>query len=337
MDLYACGSNSEGQLGIGHTQDVGAWTRCTDGERAFPPHGWMVVEIASSATGTLALCERGGDRELWTCGRAWPGRDTSAFARVDTLELGITGRLVHVAAVWDCVYVVERVSEGDQIWALGASNAFGQWGTGPSPAQRAPAWRHRVDVRCMPDADAGPWRVHAIAGGVRHVLAVLTSAHAHWLVGWGHARHGQLGPLDARVVHAPQALLCLWRAGAHAPPTHALALGMAHSVVTVQQHGATRVYLWGSNKHGQLDMPGWAWDECGSTAQHATVPQTVVPACMWRTTLLHVEGRVQAHGADLHAQTRADGWTCHGTLCAGSEHALLLDVQGAAMGQVGSG
>ena len=338
MDLWACGSNSEGQLGVGHTLDTSVWTRCTEGERTFPPRGWTVAEMASSAAGTLALCQRDDERQLWTCGRAWPGRDTNAFARIHTQALGITGRLVHVAAVWDCVYVVERVPEGDRMWAIGQSDAFGLWGTGRAGLgaardPRMPAWCHSVDLLgCMPHTAAGPWRVQAVAGGVRHVLAVLTSADAHWLVGWGHARHGQLGPVDARVVHAPQALLRLWAAGPDAPPTYALALGMAHSVVTAQHHGTTRVWLWGSNKHGQLDVPDWAWEEHGSTARRATVPHAVVPACMWRTTLLHVDGRVLAHGADSHAQTRACDWACLGTLRAGSEHALLLDAHGAVHG-----
>lgn len=339
MDLYACGSNSEGQLGIGHTDDSRTWTPCTYGTQAFPPRGWTVVEIASSASATLALCQRDNESQLWTCGHAWPTRDTSTFAWVDARqELGIQGPVVHVAAVWDCMYVIERVSEGDRLWALGLSNAFGQWGTSEAMAStrnaEMPPWCHRVDVdACLPRAAAGPWRVHTIAGGVRHVLAVLTSTEAHYLVGWGHARHGQLGPIHARVVQTPKKLLSLWTAEplGQPPPTYALALGMAHSVVAAQHDNETRIWLWGSNRHGQLEIPGGAWEHEGA-ARFATLPHAVVPACMWRTTLLHVDGRVRAHGAESHAQTSAHDWLCHGTLRAGSEHALLLDTQGTVYG-----
>lgn len=338
MDLWACGSNSDGQLGVGHTHDTRVWARCIEDGQSFPPRPWTVVQIASTAVATLALCEHEGATQLWTCGRAWPGRESSAFISVDGLnELGIQGNIVHIAAVWDCFYVVERVSDGDRMWAIGSSHAFGQWGTGPlsAPPQELATWLHRVPLleRVPNAATNGPWRVEAVSGGVRHILAVLTSPDTHWLVGWGQARHGQLGPVDARIVYAPEPLLRLWTAQSPtAPPIYALSLGMAHSVVTAQHDKTTCVWRWGSNRHGQLHVEGWDLASQDDCANPTTVPYAVAAACMWRTTLWHIEGRVLAHGASSHAQTCAHGWTCDGTLSAGSEHALLLDSQGAVHG-----
>ncbi len=88
--LLATGSNGTAQLGIGHTDDVCAFTPCVflDGDgRAIPredtplERGWSVRDLRSGAGHSLLLLERGEagagqqtgndttvETELWTCG-----------------------------------------------------------------------------------------------------------------------------------------------------------------------------------------------------------------------------------------------------------------------------
>lgn len=365
MRLFAAGSNSDGQLGIGHADDVAVLTPCIGGGDAFPPKGWLVHEVASTATATAVLCRhsaRTAACELWIAGAWAGGAHSTSFVRVDVCALaraaGVEARAIQcIGAAWDAVYVAVQTPSGDQIVAVGTSNAFGQLGARAAApmshvhrvhvesALRDVAWRAR-------DAPAnGTLRIQSLVGGVRHVLASVDvlcdgAVVGHGVVGWGHARHGQLGLVRGsdgpgrRGVQWTPAMLFLWGAA-----ESTLAAGMQHSVVRVQcagQRGAVLLGL-GSHRQGQLD-----WSVLRAAGAEILLPQDpppvpaigvldVVPACNWHSTQYLCAGStVVAAGASQHGQTAApphagavpETSSHEAALRAGSEHTLWLSASG---------
>lgn len=291
--MWAVGSNSEGQLGVGDTSDRASLARCVTVEGGvFPPAGWQVVRVACTATCTAVLCRAATQSAVWLSGRAWD-QPTTAFRRMDEVD-----GVVDVAATWDCLYVVMR----DQVWAFGTSNTYGQWGAG---RDAPPGVWHRVQ---LPEGVS----VRAIAGGVRHCLVEVDEQGEHVLYGWGQARHGQLRHVPSTPPHVwyTPVVLHTW------PATHtcSLALGMHHTVIGVHAQGQTTLIAYGSNRHGQLDLP-------------PEVRQgRWIPTCNWHTTLLWGGDVIEAHGAQHHGQTLGQGLSCRGAvqLSSGSEHSALL-------------
>lgn len=302
LRLFATGSNSDGQLGIGCAKDVAKWMPCVkEGHEAFPPVGMRVLRIVSTSTCAAAMCEVGDVRTVWVSGRAWD-MSTTHFREVSLPQAANV--VVDLAACWDCVYVVCR-GEVDEVWALGASNVYGQWGAGPD-ARSSGTW-HQVRLT---DAVASP-RVLSIAGGVRHCIAAVAceSGTQHAIIGWGHARHGQLGdvPGHVKVRYIPK-VIHAWPQGER---TFSLAPGMHHTVIGVHEQGMTRFMAYGSNKHGQLEAL-------------EPVQGYVTPTSNWNTVLLCGD-RVSAHGANHHGQALGDGLaTRGGHISSGSEHNVLL-------------
>ena len=172
---------------------------------------------------------------------------------------------------------------------------------------------------------------------MRHALAHVTTPTHAALVGWGDARHGQLGvPLPPavrgagglrRVVRRPS-VLYTWEGA----PCVRLALGLQHTAVCVGGAPAT-LWLWGSNRCGQTDVGalaaalGGACVEAPAGMRGVRAEAVRGVACCWHTTLvLTAAGRVVSVGSDAHGQRRApSAATCGAVLCAGSEHALLVD------------
>ena len=293
--MWAVGSNSEGQLGVGHTRDRALLTRCvTEAGAAFPPAGWQVVRVACMATCTAVLCRDATQTAVWLSGRPpWEAPVTTAFRRMEEAK-----GVVDVAATWDCLYVVVR----DEVWALGASNAYGQWGAG----RDAPpgAW-HRVQ---LPQGVC----VRAIVGGVRHCAVAVDEGGRHVVYGWGQARHGELRhvpPTPPLVWYTP-VVVHAWPA----PHTSSLALGMHHTVIGVYARGETELVAYGSNRRGQLDVPR------GGRAGRW------IPACNWHTTLLWGDDVIEVYGARQHGQGVGPGVPCRGAvqLSSGSEHSAML-------------
>lgn len=369
QQLWATGSNSDGQLGIGHYDDVDTPVRCVckgEEEETFPPTGSRVVRIASSARWTAALLSetpRQGDahqqekRTLWLSGHAYDQQCDPCFRRCSFLAADAA--IMDIAATWDCTYVVVRTSEnGDEIYALGTSNSHGQWGCGRTAI---PGIIHQVRLDLtktkIPIEFGTRWRVLAMEGGVRHVMAAVALQHASGaagadttyaeaVVGWGHARHGQLRerppsgterrplgvwyepvmvevwsrrdqPSESAVPSAdPEADASSAVSWKFAPAcTYSLALGMHHSVVAVHTGEATQLYTYGSNRHGQ----------CG-LGHSATRQGYARPACNWHTTFVCSDaGGIEAWGANQHAQMAgAKGvFSRGGRLSCGSEHCVL--------------
>lgn len=357
MRLDALGSNADGQLGVGHTDDVAQLTPCRTHAGPMPPPGWRVEAVVSSSTSALLHCTAGEAHALYASGTLCAHWDAApaphtVWTAVPSAPLreaaGVQARWVvaHIAAAWDCFYVVVRRDDTDVLLALGAHNAFAQLGVlGDAP----PGWVHRIALAhgapLWPSAGAfpaAPVRIAALAAGVRHAMAYVVAGPHAALVGWGDARHGQLGAppparRDGRVrrVVRPPTVLYTWEGRV---PDVALALGMQHSVVCVEPARAT-LWLLGSNRQGQLNVA----PALGAARAHGppdgppdavcvAVGRAVQVACNWHTTLVYdgATHRVLGVGDDRHGQC-GRAW-CVGAgarLGAGSEHAVVRQADGA--------
>lgn len=315
--MYAAGSNSCAQLGIGGYDDVSRLTQCRTRTGLFPPAG-QVIQLASNSRGTIAIVKDGRELSLWTCGMMLGNSDT--FEEVPISELiSAVGRAgdyapVHVTTAWDCAHVVLRSADqaDDLIIAIGSHNEFGQLGIGDEP--RPTRNVHLVILPCE--------QVHVtrIAAGMRHVVVAVTDSDGRNMVcGWGEARRGQLGTLPpavrtaqgiARVVH--------WYPVIMASSTHcvaALALGRNNTLVawdtqpvTVQVFGAAE-FGFDRTSDGLYVVPGFS-----------------ALGCCWNTTIC-VAGsppKVHATGLNNHFQCSGNGVAVEQpVLACGTEHVLV--------------
>lgn len=352
MRLYAAGSNSEGQLGVGHTDDMASWTPCEqDDGCAFPPPGWDIQACVCTSSATWALCTHAdaSARSLYVCGRT-AHATYRAFTRVPCKAIGIDAgpgdaQVTMLAASWDCVYIVVRGPEADDIYAYGGS-AWGEAGPAHEPgayATRIPLQIETVaytstPLSCESLAQASV-RIRAVQAGVRHVVLHVvwesTASHAivcHGILGWGHARHGQLGPPpppSSRGMYTRPIAVCLW------PPTKSdttvyLAAGMQHTVLAWATPAHTELWALGQARDGQLALPFPRSDVCPAWAHRFDVDGPAMPLCQWKTTFVWAGAALHACGRASHEQTSGTSLSmAHAqAMAAGSEHCLVRTASG---------
>lgn len=225
--LFSVGSNSHGQLGQGTLDDASTFQRTT-----FPPACGRVLEMAFGGTHTLALCSVHGHKELFVAGsnargQLGPGEPSSrltfehlslelllaALPDLDCERLESKQYVVEeIAASWETSFVHLRSEEqggSDVLLSMGA-NDWDELGVGP---QAGEAGRLAQQFRCRlvdfshltpsPSPTTPPaLRLLSIKAGPRHVVTHISlrstfpDGHEHeerLFVGWGAARHGQLG------------------------------------------------------------------------------------------------------------------------------------------------
>ncbi|CDO77264.1 hypothetical protein BN946_scf184753.g14 [Trametes cinnabarina] len=231
FSLHAAGSNARGQLATGNRNDALRFTPtiffgCQPG--ALPPDVAAIDHIACGANHTLALLRmRDGTTHIWAAGDGsrgqlgpsyladieHAGEDASAVFRPLRLDLRASGVLDDpaldqctvrfVAAGWETSYVVfSRPARDDVLLAMGADD-FGNLATGGSRGAKQPL--HIVRLR-----DAIPHQhtdrllsILALTAGPHHTLVhvrlgLQDGPHSTHILGWGTARHGQLGPIPGR-------------------------------------------------------------------------------------------------------------------------------------------
>ncbi|CAO1630523.1 unnamed protein product [Sympodiomycopsis kandeliae] len=357
--MYAAGSNSGGQLGIGHLEDSHSWSQpqCQrfNGETIpFPPSNHRVDLMCGGANHTLAIVSgvnRKGSETLWVAGEvstqvsySLPSPLTVFHQLPPPSYLSAQANSQQwipklVAAAWESSYVVyatDDENQDDQIFSYGRENDFGQSGRGKD-------WRQ--DAQSMPLELPIPARgssgrkskveITHLEASMRH--AVLLATWLQWsespsrlerryaLVGWGAARHGQLGDVqgsepDTRpgpirknkapsVVWTPR-IIRTWYENevnsAGQPPSaskagFSLALGRDLTAAIIPQAwqlisdtGGTdaTLLLLGSNKSGQL-----------SISPSTTTVEGAQVKCTWNSTfILTKEGQLLRAGKNDHGQ-----------------------------------
>ncbi|XP_006865893.1 PREDICTED: LOW QUALITY PROTEIN: secretion-regulating guanine nucleotide exchange factor [Chrysochloris asiatica] len=228
--LFAWGANSYGQLGLGHKEDVLLPQQLND----FCEPG-SVRRITGGGGHSAAVTDGGG---LFVCGLNKDGQlglghteDVLYFSPCIPL-LGCT--IQQVACGWDFTIIL---TESGQVLSCG-SNLFGQLGISPGPRRCA-----------VPQAiELLREKVVCIAAGLRHALAATASGIVfQWGTGLASSARrlcpGQTLPLFLTAKEPSRV------PGLENSKVRCVLAGSDHSASLTD---AGELYVWGSNKHGQL-------------------------------------------------------------------------------------
>lgn len=216
--VFAVGSNTAGQLGLGSTADVAAPTRVPGLSR--------IIRVAAGSEHSVALREDGAvfvwgsnsDGQLGTGG-------VDDTPHPEPLQVAHLGRAVDVAAGRGHVVVVQ--DDGHvRAWGLGSSGQLGQGQSGLLGSRSQP-----VEVLDLTDAVA----VYAS----NNFSLALGASGSLWA--WGQNSNGQLG--DGSLAGRPRAV------GVQGlGPVLGVGAGSLHSLALTD----AGTFAWGNNASGQL-------------------------------------------------------------------------------------
>ncbi|XP_073687670.1 secretion-regulating guanine nucleotide exchange factor [Garra rufa] len=228
--LYTWGANSYGQLGQGHTEDQAEPRRADGGLQAE-----HIRCITGGGGHSAVITESGG---LLMCGQNHKGQlglsHTSEVITFQPCHLPGCSRVQQVSCGWDFSVILT----GDSRVLACGSNAFGQLGISPKITHSA----EPLHVKTLNDA------VTSVAAGLRHALASTVSGCVYqWGTGLSSPAKRMLNPQPVPT-HLSSKEPCLVPGFDHVTPQKVVA-GSTHCIcLTVKGD----VFLWGSNKHGQL-------------------------------------------------------------------------------------
>ncbi|KAJ1968702.1 alpha tubulin suppressor, partial [Dimargaris xerosporica] len=273
VQLYALGSNSGGQLGVGHAGDSAHPVPCIfahseNSGNALPlpwAQSWRKMTsggnhaAALTADGTVYVCGSNADGQLglnlpftttllhWT---PLPPPPTKALDHpTHSIDASIHNQTLwhDVACGWNHTLLVDNHGA---MYACG-STTFGQLGLGPD-SRVTPKVNCPTRVLLPPDDSTGSQLseqvvIVEVTCGLRHSVA-LDSQGRVW--GWGAHRHGQLGPWDdsldskslKRHYATPQRIHGI-------PLAQQVACGQHHTLILGRD---SSLWVLGNNKYGQL-------------------------------------------------------------------------------------
>ncbi|KAG7522230.1 secretion-regulating guanine nucleotide exchange factor isoform X1 [Solea senegalensis] len=228
--LLSWGANSYGQLGQGHAEDQYV-PRFSD---TAALHSKTFRAVAGGGGHSVFITENG---EVYVCGQNHRGQlGLHISADISTLQLCPTldQKITNVACGWDFTLFL---TDCGQILACG-SNSFGQLGVGEMVTHSADL----LFVKCLKNP------VVSVAAGLRHSLAVTDSGCVYqWGTGlFTHAKRA-LSPHPVPS-HLSSKVPCLVP-GLDQKISCQIAAGSTHCVCLT---GDGDLFLWGSNKYGQL-------------------------------------------------------------------------------------
>ncbi|KAF5379879.1 hypothetical protein D9757_007204 [Collybiopsis confluens] len=251
LSLLSSGSNAHGQLANGTTDDA----------HTFTPAGANHTLVLTDST--LWGCGDGSSGQLGNCGRE---TDETVFRPIDLglAESGLEGYQARlISSTWETSYVVLSSQDAPDVLISMGRNDFGDLGVGASVRTNAKLYHTiKFDHLCIGGLplDERSLRVLSLAAGQHHVVVQIRARFASEdgesncriiLVGWGAARHGQLGDtssLDKRMrFFALPRIIDIPRPD---DPVLSFALGNQHSVF---RHQSGRGSCLGSNKKSQTN------------------------------------------------------------------------------------
>ena len=200
--LFAFGSNSNGQLGIGNIVDQDKPQRCIIEHDGHHEPG-NPVKITAGGNHTLVLFDSGRLFSAGSNDKGQAGPKARSSSLSNSVALHTTFTEVIVPSQSQKVKLCSATWEASTIVTL--ENELYTFGNGPNgelgirPEQTCQPQR-------LPDFPPCGTSVIDIASGVRHTVAVLSNGDVY---GWGNARKGQLGPVNDKIVWAPQKVLGL--------------------------------------------------------------------------------------------------------------------------------
>nr|XP_046250420.1 secretion-regulating guanine nucleotide exchange factor [Scatophagus argus] len=228
--LQSWGANSYGQLGQGDVEDRSD-PRLSD---TTALQNKPVRALSGGGGHTVVVTENG---EVFVCGQNHRGQlGLGHKADISTLQCcpGLSQRVTKVSCGWDFTLLL---TDCGQVLACG-SNAFGQLGVGQTVTHCA----HLKVVESLKEP------VLSVAAGLRHSLAATVSGCVYQ---WGrglftHAKRAlSPRPVPSHLSSAVPSLV----PGLDQKTSLVVTAGSAHCVCLT---GDGDLFLWGSNKHGQL-------------------------------------------------------------------------------------
>ncbi|XP_035520891.1 secretion-regulating guanine nucleotide exchange factor [Morone saxatilis] len=228
--LHTWGANSYGQLGQGHVEDQ------SDPRLSDPAalHSGAVRALCGGGGHSLVVTENG---EVFVCGQNHRGQlGLGHNADISTLQLctSLSQRVTTVACGWDFTLLL---TDCGGVLACG-SNAFGQLGVGQTVTHSADP----LVVKSLREP------VVSVAAGLRHSLAVTDSGCVYqW--GSGLFRHAKRALSPRPVPSHLGSMVPSLVPGLDQKTSRMVTAGSAHCVCLT---GDGDLFLWGSNKHGQL-------------------------------------------------------------------------------------
>ncbi|GAA5957489.1 hypothetical protein JCM3765_001159 [Sporobolomyces pararoseus] len=277
-ELYSTGSNSHGQLGLDSEEDFAQFTRISLPSNTHP------LKLAFGANHTLLLATVNGKRTLFgagnnSAGQLGTGRKESRLRFEELIWADFVPQggdiseedyeIASIVSTWETSIVHLRPREGKE-WREDFARtevlvSFGSndWGErGSETTREGGGSSERPSVISFAHLVQGPIKISQLVTGPRHVLATLHSLETdeadQLLVGWGAARHGQLGSLDGssklpKIVPRPQ--LVRLPTPFRAQEVIDIDCGKDHAALSLLHGHEPTVVVLGSNKHGQLGLP----------------------------------------------------------------------------------
>eukprot|EP00163_Fabomonas_tropica_P016953 TRINITY_DN30180_c0_g1_i1.p1 TRINITY_DN30180_c0_g1~~TRINITY_DN30180_c0_g1_i1.p1 ORF type:complete len:442 (+),score=42.91 TRINITY_DN30180_c0_g1_i1:124-1449(+) len=271
--IVSWGSNSNGQLGLGHTDDVMspslALTVEKDPVRSISCGGNHTVILLLS--GRILSTGRGSEGQ---CGRSC-GEINETFSEV--IGLPEEEEIIQVYAAWHSSFAVTR---SGHLYHWGSPQVLGN--------------SNKVGSHIPRRVTHAPPNITQVSARWKHV-AVLTKDGKVWTCGNG--RHGQLGLGDTK----DRTEFCRVEDLPSGKSIVRVGCGWWH---TCCQTNEGTIYVWGRGRHGQFG-PKWQED-------HSNIPIRVFLPCplqTFRTGWTHIAG--VDHGRNIWVWGRGDyGQTC---------------------------
>lgn len=295
--LFAFGSNGNGQLGIGHLEDVNESTLCTNLAECD-----SIKKVTGGGNHSAFITMSG---QLFMSGFSQLGeegmRKLSLLSETEQREwITFKKRYDHIA--WRDVACgwafTVLLADSGKLYGMGTS----KWNelAGPSSEELV-----KIDHSALGD-------IVSVTCGWRHVIALDKEGVVY---GWGCGRHGQLGPsvipsTDKKDIRSVQKI--------HMPqPIVQIACGHLHTLLRGKDG---TVYGFGSNKYGQL----------GQVKEDYIVHKDsiCIDAGWHHSASLNESGQLSLWGRNDHGQLSDQSITDIKSFACGSEHTIALSNSG---------
>ncbi|KAF7436187.1 hypothetical protein PC9H_003013 [Pleurotus ostreatus] len=336
--VYSAGSNARGQLASGNCDDLHSFDICQFTSEDLTNSIQDIVSISGGANHTVVLLRTQSLVELWGCGDGGKGQlgpsyhqnilEESAKSRLQLLDIpsqhsalrNASPRLV--AAAWETTYIVFTTSSGNDVLVSLGANDYGDLGVGTT----SDSINMISFAGIFSPLDLVRLRIEDLATGPHHVIVYLLAtlsdgSERRVVAGWGAARHGQLGEINASdgkiqpIQATPRLILDLGEMDHVA----SIGVGNQHSVILLR---SGRIHAFGSDRKNQL-----------AGVQSLVNIQRVV--CTWNNTyavradkILSVGNNAKGqlgrltHDPNLPAAVQLSGGEVKNIAC-GSEHVLV--------------
>lgn len=336
MPLFAFGSNSCGQLALGHTEDISIPTRCLfDEDTDLSTQCKDIIRIAAGGNHTLVLL---GDGKVYAAGcnvdgRCGPhqqqGQEDELLLRfrrvvVTTDDGKVYDTFRNVSTTWEGSFLVagpastgdDEQNEDEVTLALGTGTK-GELGLGTTTTQC-------FIPTIIPNFPPRGTRVVSIASGMGHTAAVLSNGEVY---GWGGARKGQLGETAkaGKIAWSPHKIteVSFYATG--------VTCGREFTAVSGDKGKGEFVVLGsGDDKWGILSgQPGSSFTPTSNDGDGARVlPVYTGIFAGWHAVYVHHQGQrdlsITAWGRNDRGQLPPADLPSAKMLAVGSEHALAL-------------